>query len=218
MACPWEQMWSAHPCVFGAPWTESMQLGATLHDEGREAYCKELEGKTVELGRELGLCQLQIHVIREDLEKVRACRRALESQLDSVQGELQEARMELALLRRERDERIQQERLAMEIWSTGLRKEPDVTWDPPPVLLSGQDDPPLTVSRVAADLGFKFSRRELHELGASVREAFLDAHGRFPDLRVFAGQDGRAERVGFFTERDRELIASVVRDYAARKD
>lgn len=212
--CGCEQLWSMSPAPLGAAWTESMQLGAVLKDEAREAYCKELEAKNTELWKEVSISHLQLHVMREDLEKVRECRRALESQLESVAQQLQEAQLELGLLRREREERLEQERLAVEIWGPRTRPEPDATWDPPPVLLS-QEDPPITIRKVAADLGVQFTRRELHEVGSHVRDAFMRAHGRLPELRVFTGSDGVSERIGCFTERDRELIASVVRAHAA---
>jgi hypothetical protein len=202
-------LWGMTPPAIGAAWTESMQLGAALHDEGREEYCRELESKNLALGRDLGVSQLQLHIAREDLEKVRACKRALESQLEDTARELQEANVELSLLKREREERLEQERLAVEIWGPRTRTQPDATWDPAPVLLTAED-PPITVRGVAAELGFKLSRRDLQDVGSHVRDAFMRAHGRVPELRVFHGKDGAADRIGCFTERDRKLITAVV--------
>lgn len=214
--CSCEQLWNMSPIAIGAAWTESMKLGAVLNDEARETYCKELETKNAELWKEVSVSHLQLHILREDLGKVRERGRALKLQLDSVTEELQETQAELSLLRREREERLEQERLAIEIWGPRTRPVPDATWDPPPVLLS-QDDQPITVRRVAGDLGVHFSRKELQEVEVRVRDVFLHAHGHAPVLRAFHGPDGASERVGCFTERDRELIASVVRAHALCK-
>lgn len=215
--CSCEQLWNMSPIAIGAAWTESMKLGAVLKDEAREAYCKELETKNMELWKEVSVSHLQLHILREDLGTVRERDRALKLQLDSVTEELEETQAELSLFRRERAERLEQEWLAVEIWGPRTRPVPDATWDPSPVLLS-EEDPPITVRRVAADLGMCFaSGKELQEVEVRVRDVFLHVHGRAPVLRVFNGPDGASERVGCFTERDRELIASVVRAHALCK-
>ncbi len=214
--------------TFDAPWTD-LQLKEDLRRN--ERYQLELQFKNIELNRELGILLLQMHIAREDLEKVRAEKRELEAQLevavrdlhdassllDGPKRELQELRMELALLRSEREEREEQEQLAVEIWGPVSRRQPDATWDPPAVLLFSQagieKDRPLTVGRVAADLGFKCGAQSLHSLGSHVRDAFIRAHGRAPEPRVFYDGNGVADKIGCFTERDRELIAAVLRKH-----
>lgn len=233
MSCT-EQLWSMSP-IFDAPWM-NLQLKDDL--QRSERYLVELESKNIELNRELGVFLLQMHIAREDLEKVRAGKRELEallesgvreaqelragrealsSQLDARTRELQDLRVELALLRGECEQREEQEQLAVEIWGPANRRKPDATWDPPAVLLfarRSEKDCPLTVGRVAADLGFKCSPRALHLLGSHVRDAFMRAHGREPVPRVFYDKNGAADRIGCFTERDRELIAGVLRAHA----
>ncbi len=246
MSCT-EQLWGMAPTL-QAPWTDT-QLREDLRRS--ERYQMELEAKNIELNRELGVFLLQMHIAREDLERARAEKRELEARLEAASTqarELQELRMELALLRSEREERLEQEQLAVEIWGPANRRQPDATWDPPPVLLfsqgqpvealsdpgvllfsqggpaealsdpaillfarRGEKDRPLTVGKVAADLGFKCSAQSLHRLGSHVRDAFMRAHGRVPEPRVFYDRPGVADKIGCFTERDRELIAAVVR-------
>ena len=212
-----DQLWN-FPAI-GAAWTESMQLGSALHAPALQDFCKDLERKNLELGRDHSITLLQLHIAREDLEKVRAANRDFDRRLD-------EAGVELALLRKEREEQLEQDRLAIDIWGPAVRPSPDATWDPPPVLLSckssgsnrphplwqsGAADRPLTVGRVAADLGYHCTTQHLHSLGSYVREAFMRAHGRVPEPIVFYDRDGMPERVSCFVERDRTLIETVVR-------
>lgn len=208
-----KQLWRMGRGDIGASWT-----GGDHDDDGGGCCSTSLGARNVALGQDLSISKLLLHVVREDLAKVRDEKRALELRVEGLLRELQEAQMQLALLRREREERLEQEALAVEIWGPRTRKEPDSTWDPAPVLLTGENDPPLSVRRVADELGIKFSRRELQHVGSHVRDAFLRAHGRAPELRVFRGKDGLGERVGYFTERDRPLIASVVRKHELRED
>jgi hypothetical protein len=198
------------PGDIGASWT------GKANDE--TCYWRELGVRNAALGQELSISKLLLHVVKEDLAKVREEKRALELRMEGLVRELQEAQMQLALLRREREERLEQEALAVEIWGARTRKEPDATWDAEPVLLSGEQDPPLSIRRVADELGIKFSRREMQHVGSHVRDAFLRAHGRSPELRVFRCKDGLGERVGCFTERDRALITSVVQQYEHKED
>ena len=235
VSCPMlsctEQLWSLHP-TWDAPWMETA-LQAEVRDGKR--YRIELESKNIELNRELGILLLQMHIAREDLEMVREEKRMLETQLEASlretqellasrtelcsqvatdTRELQDLRVELALLRSEREEREAQERLAVEIWGSGNPRKPDASWDPPAVLLFARkpdSERPLSVGRVAADIGFKSSAQHVHRLGGYVRDAFMRAHGRAPEPRVFYDKDGTPDRVACFTERDRELIAAVVR-------
>lgn len=212
--------------TFDAPWTD-LQVEEDLRKNERFQF--ELRSKNIELNRELGVLLLQMHIGREDLEKMRAEKRELEARLEVAvrdlhdssslleekKRELQELRMELALLRSEREEQQEQEQLAVEIWGPASRRQPDATWDPPAVLLFSQGkrekDLPLTVGRVAADIGVKCSAQSLHRLGSHVRDAFMRAHGRAPEPRVFYNGNGVADKIGCFTERDRELIAAVLR-------
>lgn len=216
-----EQLWSMTP-PFDAPWT---------HGDNEDSRAKEMEAKNIELNRSLGLLLLQIHIAREDLERVRAERAELQERLEAEMREsrellselrdkgreLQDLRVELALLRSEREELKEQELLAVEIWGPSNRRQPDATWDPPAVLLFHQPKPasdaPLSIGKVASDLGFKHGAQQLHHLGAHVREAFMRAHGKAPEPRVFFDKNGTPDRIGCFTERDREFLEAVVRRY-----
>lgn len=228
-----EQLWGLHPS-WNAPWMET-----ALQEEVRDGkrYRLELESKNIQLNRELGILLLQMHIAREDLERVRREKRELEvkleeslretqgllasraelcSQLAADTRDLQDLRVQLALLRSEREEREAQERLATEIWGSCNPRKPDASWDPPAVLLFARkpdSERPLSVGRVAADIGFKSSAQHVHRLGGYVRDAFMRAHGRAPEPRVFYDKDGTPDRVACFTERDRELIAAVVRKH-----
>ena len=77
-------------------------------------------------------------------------------------------------------------------------------------------DPPITVGRIAAELGFKSDAMNVHRLGGHVREAFMRAHGKAPEPLVYYNEGGVATRIGCFTERDRELISCVVREHGER--
>jgi hypothetical protein len=232
-----EQLWGM-PAI-GAAWTESMQLGAALEGKAREELRKEVECKNIELGKELAVTALQLHIARQDLDKARERKKRLRSNLSAVRAEREqltserdrltseldrmrgleqlyrEAQVELALLKREREEWREQDRLAVDIWGPRVRSEPDGSWDPQPVLLfsvpPATGASPVTVGRIAAELGYKCTAQHIHQLGSHVRDAFMRAHGRCPEPRVFYSKDGSAERVGCFTERDRDLIASVIR-------
>lgn len=212
-----EQLWGMTPCI-QAPWIPV--------SDGGTCRIKEAELKNVELNRELCLLLLQMHLAREDLEKSRAERAELHCKLEDGMREssellrelhekgreLQDVRMELALLRSEREE---QDKLAVEIWGQSNRRQPDATWDPPPVLLYSRPkvttDEPLSICNVAADLGFKHGAQQIHSLGAHVREVFMRVHGRAPEPRVFFSKDGAPCRVGCFTESDRDFLSAVVR-------
>ena len=225
-----EQLWGM-PAI-GAAWTESMQLGAALEGRARDELCKEVEFKNIELGKELAVTMLQLHIARNDLEKARERKKRLRSNLSAVRAErdqltseldrmrgveqlYKEAQVELALLRQEREEWQEQDRLAVDIWGQKVRSEPDGSWDPQPVLLfsapPATSASPVTLGRIAAELGYKCTAQHLHQLGSHVRDAFMKAHGRCPEPRVFYNKEGSAERVGCFTEGDRDLIASVIR-------
>lgn len=216
-----EQLWGMPPMLEG-PW-----MDVKARDLSR--MHAELQFKNIELSREHGLLLMQMHITREELQRAREEKQELESLLEAAvrdmkavrEGmgqELQELRVQLALLRREREEREEQELLAKEIWGPTLR-QPDSSWDPLPVLLysrGSKDDTetqPLTVGKVASDMGFKCGARDVHRLGSHVRDAFMRAHGRAPDLHVFYTKDGTPDRVACFTERDRDLIARVVRKH-----
>jgi hypothetical protein len=211
-----EQLWGMTATI-QAPWIPA--------GDNQTSGCRvrEAELKNIELNRELGVLLLQMHIAREDLENSRAERAELHCKLeDEARGSrallqelhdkgraLQDSLIELALLRSEREE---QERLAVEIWGPLNRRQPDATWDPPPVLLySRPSNEPLSICTVAADLGFKHGAQQIHGLGAHVREAFMSVHGRAPEPRVFFNKDGTADRVGCFTEGDRDFLAAVVR-------
>lgn len=220
-----EQLWSMAQPV-DAPWMCNQMREDVV---ASERYAREVENKNIELNRELGVFLLQMHIAREDVERARAERAELEQRLEAemresrellseVQAktrELQDLRVELALLRSERELQEQQDQLAVEIWGPSNRRQPDATWDPPPVLLFSRSkegwDTPLSIGRVAADLGYKCGAQQVLHLGVHVREAFLRAHGRLPTPRIFYDKHGSPHRVGCFTEQDRELLAAIVR-------
>lgn len=244
-----EQLWSMTP-AFDAPW-----LHDRIRDDSGGRHVKEVESKNIELNRELGVFLLQMHIAREDLERARREREELQASVDSGTREvrellaelkdkarqLQDMRVELALLR---SERVEQEQIAVEIWGPANRRQPDATWDTPPALLFSRDrspgpllsrdrspaplskragsdlldkphdpllDKPLSVCKVAADLGFKHGAPQVNHLGTHVRKAFMRAYGRAPEPRIFFARDGTPDRVGCFTERDREFLAAIVR-------
>jgi hypothetical protein len=121
--------------------------------------------------------------------------------------QLEETRTEIALLRKEQEKRDEQERIIEDIWGPITRPRPDVTWDPPPVLLSEVDsERPVTLNGVATELGLKLDDRELAAASSRVQELYEGVHGRLPEPRVFYDEKGRAQRVGCFTQRDRRIL------------
>jgi hypothetical protein len=201
-----QKLWGMTPV--GAFWTESMQLGGLMHTSACEDFNRELESKNLVLSHELTMARLRASVLEEDLQRTNAM--------------LGEAQVELALLRREREEMEEQDRLARNIWGPVMRSKPDATWDPPPVLLFHQpkeagaglgQDLPLSIGRVAGELGFDTTGQEVHRLGLLVRLQYVRANGKPPELKVYYNKDGAPERISCFTERDRELITTVVRQY-----
>jgi hypothetical protein len=196
------QLWAMTP--IGAGWTESMQLGAQFQERATEEYCMELRAKNVELGSQLSLCMLQLRMTQEA-----GCR--LMDAKKAVDNELTEAKEEVIALSRKLKELEDQELLSKEIWGPITRPRPDASWDLPPVLLSGEEcEFPITVGGVAVDLGYKCTHKELHRLGSLVCQAFVDTHGRKPELKIFYGKDGSPERVSCYTDKDRALISRVI--------
>ena len=229
--CPVKQLWTMTP--IGAAWTESMQLGGQLHGQAIDEFYQDLYDSNVRLNGELGAAHLRLQFANESVEKMRATNRTL-------LASLQEAKKELELLRTEKEGREELERLAVDIWGpASKRAKPDGSWDPAPVLLSPEpspcrpcrshppshglapvcinpSDPPVTVGRIAAELGYKCDAHHVHLLGGHVREAFMRAHGRAPEPLVYYDDKGVASRIGCFTERDRELISCVVQRFGER--
>ena len=121
--------------------------------------------------------------------------------------QLDETREEISLLRKEQQWRGEQERIIDDIWGPIVKPRPDVTWDPPPVLLSEVDNEgPVTLKGVATELGLKLDDRELATVSSRVQEVYEGAHGKLPDPRVFYDEKGWAQRVGCFTQRDRRIL------------
>ena len=209
--CTTKQLWGMAP--IGAFWTESMQLGGLMHADACEEFNRELENKNLMLCHELTMARLRGTVLEEDLQKANTV--------------LCEAQAQLAGLKRERNEMLEQDRLARNIWGPVTRSRPDATWDPPPVLLFHQppdscdnavcsrQDLPVSVGRIASELGFDTSGQEVHRLGLLVRQAFVKAWGKHPDLKVYYNKDGAPDRISCFTERDRELILATIHKHGA---
>jgi hypothetical protein len=237
--CPVKQLWSMTP--IGAAWTESMQLGGQLHGQAIDEFYQELYDSNVRLNGELGAMRLHLQFARDAVESSRAANRALVLSLQEANAELAATRTELQQFKKEREEQEELDKLACDIWGPAKRSKPDGSWDPPPVLLSPEpprcksaanpsrshplslslsstnpSDPPVAVGRIAAELGFKSDASHVHRISGHVREAFMRAHGRAPEPLVYYDDTGAATRIGCFTERDRELIASVVRQHGER--
>jgi hypothetical protein len=129
----------------------------------------------------------------------------LEQQLVSVRTELAQCK-----------ELEEQEALVKTIWGPIVR-EVDSTWDPPPVLLTGDPlDHPVTLGRIAADLGFKNSAQHVRRLMWFVRQAFVDCGREHTGPKVYYDSGGEPERLSCFTERDREFISSVIQQHGER--
>ena len=220
----------------GAAWTESMQLGGQLHGQAIDEFYQDLYDSNLRLNAELGAAKLRLQFARESVEQVRATNRTLHASLQAAEKELEE-------FRKDKEGREELERLSLDIWGPAKRPKPDGSWDPPPVLLTPEPspsksainpgrshplspctplvcinpaDPPITVGRIAAELGFKCDAPHVHRLGGHVREAFMRAHGRAPEPLVYYDEQGVASRIGCFTERDRELISCVVKQHGER--
>ena len=178
--------------------------------------------------------------MRDDLKEARA-------QQGILRAELDEARVELALLRKEREEQLEMERLSVEIWGPSTRARPDATWDPEPVLLMSDaervpippppyqlmterehalcksnpataQNPPVSIARIAGELGFKNEAHDVHRLGSQVRQAFLLAHGKSPELKIYYDKQGVPERISCFAESDRGLIEETIRRHGERRE
>ncbi len=128
-----------------------------------------------------------------------------------MEDELKAAREKLEEYKRREREELEQDRLAVAIW--GCKRQPYATWYIPPAMLS-EVDKPVTVNRIAGELGLKCSTPgSAHRLYAQVHEAYLRAHGRQPTPVIYYDGDCIPERVGCYTERDRELIVGVLREH-----
>jgi hypothetical protein len=198
-----------------------MQLGAVLHAQAREEYAQEVQRKNAQLSEQLGLCMLQLDLRCEELEaaQVVCCSPPSSPQLTDkcsqarkavLEDELKAAREKLEEYERREREELEQDRLAVAIW--GCKRQPDATWDTPPTMLS-EVDRPITVNRVAGELGLKCrTPGSAHRLYARVHEAYLRAHGRPPTPMIYYDGDGIPERVSCYTERDRGLILGVLKE------
>jgi len=220
-----EQLWCMTPPL-DAPW-----MHGCLNDADNEMArrAKEAEAKNIELNRCLSQLAMQAHIAREDLANVRAEHKELQQQLEARMKETTELKAELQAKKQEllavRDELLllqskqakleDQDLLAVDIWGPGNARKPDATWDPPPVLLyqakrNRSEDKPLSIGRVAADLGIKHGKEQQRFLAKKVREAFKRARGKSPEPRVFCDSDGAPERIACFSEKDREFLVEIV--------
>lgn len=189
------------PPPVGDPNTVSMQAGALYQHHAEMEFLRVRNHQLSELVEER----------TQEVQKSRELIQSLQSTLALVQAELEDFR--------QKEEA--QNRLSEGIWGPIVRPDPDGSWDPEPVLLDGpvtcglDDDMagrPLTLGRVLRGLGYRCSQAEVRKLGALVHQAYEKAHGHPPIPTIYYDDDGQAERIGCFTERDREFITTVVQE------
>ena len=239
--CPMKQLWTMTPV--GAAWTESMELGGQLHGQAIDEFYQELYDSNVKLNGELGATRLHLQFARETAEQVRTTNRALLLSLHEAHVELELLRKERAAQAELDRLAVDIWGPVKRSKPDGSWDPPPVllcSTTPSPSSLAvktannpgrnhslspsgassnvclNPSDPPITVGRIAAELGFKSDAMHVHRLGGHVREAFMRAHGKAPEPLVYYNEGGVATRIGCFTERDRELIACVVREHGER--
>ena len=237
-----KQLWTMTPV--GAAWTESMELGGQLHGQAIDEFYQELYDSNVKLNGELGATRLHLQFARETAEQVRTTNRALLLSLHEAHVELELLRKERAAQAELDRLAVDIWGPVKRSKPDGSWDPPPVllcsTPSPKPGVIAvktannpgrnhplspsggssnvclNPSDPPITVGRIAAELGFKSDAMHVHRLGGHVREAFMRAHGKAPEPLVYYNEGGVATRIGCFTERDRELIACVVREHGER--
>lgn len=186
----------------GDPASMSMQMTALHQDRVENTRLKEESVAQTALLRLKGF----------QLEEAQKTIADLELRVGYMQERLETAEARLKELEA-KEEAL--DRLAKDIWHTRIGAEPDVTWDPPPVLLDGPVDSfvldqPLTLERVLEDMGYHYSLSDLQKLSVLVYREYVKVHGRAPFPNIYYGQLGQAQGLSGFTEKDRELIVSVV--------
>jgi hypothetical protein len=202
-----QQLWAMPP--IGAAWTESMHLGAELHDDAKDQYCRDVELNCVRIAQEFSICLQELRIMGDTVCKLRAENENLEQELSDVRGQLER-------IQRERKELEEQEALAKSIWGP-IARLPDASWDTAPVLLSADPmDQPVSISRITSDLGFKNSAEHIHRLTGFVRQAFSVAKRPLTGPRVYYDSGGIPERLSCYTERDRDIITAVVLQHGVR--
>jgi hypothetical protein len=76
---------------------------------------------------------------------------------------------------------------------------------------------PLTISTVAAELGFHFSSSDLISIGAKVSKLYQAQHGTAPPKHdQLCG--GAVRPVCSYTERDRDIVERALREYARMRE
>ena len=197
------------PIPLGDPASMSMQITALHQDRIENTRLKEesvahtvllrLKGFQLEEAQKtIANLELKVGYIQERLEATEARLKEFEAKEEAM------------------------DRLAKDIWSTRTGAEPDVTWDPPPVLLDGPVDSssllgqPLTLERVLDDMGYHYSLSDLQKLSVLVYREYVKVHGRAPFPSIYYGHVGQAQGLSGFTEKDRPLIMSVVEQQSGK--
>jgi hypothetical protein len=190
------------PPPIGDPNTVGMQAGALYHHHAEMEFLRVRNHQLSE----------RVDEQKQEAVKSRELIHTLESTLALVQAELDD-------FRQQEEAQI---KLSEGIWGPIVRPDPDGSWDPEPVLLDGpvmlsgseedMDGRPLTLGRVLRGLGYRCTQAEVRKLGALLHHAYEKAHGHPPIPTIYYDSDGQADRIGCFTERDREFITAVVQE------
>lgn len=219
-----KKLWSLVP--IGAAWTESMTLGARLHEQARDEFFADIEQKNMALAQELSICSLQLSTARNTIANLQArphFRDFFKPSRDLnarfvLQDSNEKLRQELSYYQRLSLEQ-NQATLSASIWGRKEEdnKPPEVIWNCAALLINDQAalyslSPPLTISKVVSDMGLQLSPSQMHRLSILVHQAYMREHGVAPKPRIHYDCDGTPERISCYTEAERALITTVVAD------
>lgn len=191
----------------GFPSDPNMQTAAVLQREAEREYVNDTFAENRELHLKLRLGNFALEVSKNSIEKLKEKVASLETELDLCKKRLEEF---------ERKEAAH-DRICQDIWGPIRRGERDTSmWDPLPCLL---DSPvstdymnrPLILTHVAEEMGYKCNTpSDLRRLTTSVYDAYTRVHGYAPSPKIWYDVDGNPQRLCCFTQRDKDLVMSVI--------
>lgn len=194
----WDFPLAAPPICDGDPDAFSMQFAAVHEERAAQQF---LRDQNSVLSGLLCIRTLQLDIANGQILELQASLAAVEEKLQQC-----------------KDREEEQDKLAKDIWTTRGRKDPDGSWDPQPVLLDSpvlrsSTAPPVTLSQVLRGLNLHYDTAVMRKLACTVLEAYKRTYGVTPRPTVYYDDDGHVERLGCYTEDDRDFIEDVVLEF-----
>lgn len=201
----WQFSWPSTSMLIpnGDPADHGMQVGAIYQGIAEREYANDTFASNRELQVKLRLRTFALDVAKSSIETLKTRVATLEEELETCKKKLDE------FYKKEEA----QDRLSQDIW--GPMRRDTSAWDVMPVLLDSPAsreflDRPLILTHVALEMGFTCRPSELRKLTTLVYDAYIGLHGYPPSPKIWYGMDGTPQRVCCFTQRDKDLVMSVI--------